>query len=43
MTEKVMSDYKINAVEELVNKAHKRVVEEFDIKKTAKTYLNSYK
>ncbi len=43
MIEKVMTDYKTNNIQTLVDKAYVRVDEDFDIKKTAKRYYESYK
>lgn len=42
MIEKVMTDYKTNNIQTLVDRAYVRVVEEFDIKETGLKYLNKY-
>lgn len=42
MIEKVMTDYKTNDIQTLVDRAYDRVVEDFDIKKTGVNYLNNY-
>jgi len=43
MIEKVMTDYKTNNIQTLVDRAYVRVTNQFDIKETAMSYLSNYK